>query len=229
MVKPLKRETLKLQITGHLLEAIAQKELLPGERIIEGKLAQTLHVSKVTLREALQELEYQGLVTKLGNHGTYVTKLSLEDIEDIYEVRLQLEPKAAILAHKNLTPEHCAELGRLLETMRYAGIQRNYAEAVKTDMAFHRLVWKIAGRRALERALTVASAPFFGFLMSRRYARLDSEYEKHCENHLALLTALKEGGPEEVGKAFAEHLESSRLDHLDFLRKSQVEQSVVNK
>ena len=100
MVRPLKRGILRRRLATHLYDAILRAELRPGERIVEGRLARQLWVAQGSLREALQELEHQGLVTKQGNRGTFVFKLAAEDVEDIYVVRQQLEPLAARLARE---------------------------------------------------------------------------------------------------------------------------------
>src|SRR2546422_2356219 len=64
MLAPVKRSSLRTHLTSQLFDAILRGELRPGERIVEGKLARELGVAQSTLREALQQLEYQGLVTK---------------------------------------------------------------------------------------------------------------------------------------------------------------------
>ena len=117
MVQPVPRATLRSKVVAHLFDAILRRELRPGDRIVEGKLARRLGVSQSTLREALQQLEHQGLVTKHENRGTFVTQLNAEDIEGIYVVRLALEPLAAFLARQQWTPDHQARLAELLEEM----------------------------------------------------------------------------------------------------------------
>ena len=66
MVRPFKRGALRNRLTAHLFDAILHGELSAGERIVEGKLAQQLGVAQSTVREALQQLEHQGLLRTVG-------------------------------------------------------------------------------------------------------------------------------------------------------------------
>src|SRR5712692_113781 len=161
MVRPLKRGTLRRRVAAHLHDAILHGELRPGERIVEGKLARELRVAQGTLREALQELEHQGLVTKHDNRGTFVSELTTREIEDIYIVRCALEPLAAALACERLTPEHLAQLNTQVEKMKNAGEAHDFVELLKADLDFHRLIWKLSGNGPIERALNVVCPPVF--------------------------------------------------------------------
>src|SRR3990172_11022466 len=214
MVTPFSPDTLRGQITAHLLDAILNGELRPGQRIVESKLAPALRVSKGTLREALQELEHKGLVTKFDNRGTYITKLGPKEIEEIYDVRAWLEPRAAVLAHQRVTPEHCATLTKLIDGMRAAGIRRDFTEISRTDLAFHQLIWKIADNKVLERALTIVATPLFAFYVIGLYSGVNVDVEAICQEHLALIAQLRKGGPKEVKKVFEETIELFRQRYL---------------
>ena len=227
MVTPFERGTLRNQIAHHIFEAIIHGELQPGEKIVESKLARAMHVSQSALREALQELEHQGLVIKHDNRFTYVTKPDLQEVEDIYDVRRQFEPMVAAAAHLKLTREQAVQLEGILEDMRIAGSHKDYAEVAKTDVAFHQLIWKISERRALIRALTDVITPLAAFFFMKRlaYAEMDKVYE----DHRALLASLKEGGPEEVKKLFEEKLEVFRAQYLGAMQAPKAEQAVLTK
>jgi DNA-binding GntR family transcriptional regulator len=151
MVFALKRGNLRTHLTSHLFDAILRSELSPGERIVEGKLARELGVAQSTLREALQQLEHQGLVTKSERRGTFVTRLTVQDLEDLYQVRLQLEP-AAELACRKTKREHFQQLAGALERMHAAGRERAFVDLLKADLAFHQLIWKFSGNPFLEKA-----------------------------------------------------------------------------
>lgn len=211
------RKTVKISVAEHLLEAISKHDLQPGERILEGKMAQSLGVAKSTLREALQDLEHQGVLMKSENRGTYVTKLTPQDVRDIYEVRLKLEPEAAALAHPNLTARDHSQLAALVNQMRSAGEQKDYVNASKSDMAFHQLVWKLSGNLALEKALNAVSTPMFAFTglyLLGLFSRNPSDYGRICDDHWTMLTALKGGPPDQVESIFAEKLGVFKAENL---------------
>ena len=223
MSTPFSPDTLRGQISSHLLAAIVNGELRPGQRIIESKLAPALRVSKGTLREALQELEHKGLVTKFDNRGTYVTKLGPKEIGEIYDIRSWLEPQAAALAHQGLTGEHCTKLCRLIDQMRAAAIRRDFTEVSRADLAFHQFIWEIAGNKALERTLTIVSTPLFAFYAIGLFSGVQVDFEEICREHLALIADLQKGSPDEVRKAFWERMEVFRQRYLYVFQGLRVE------
>src|ERR1035438_7691692 len=103
-------------------ESIISGELRGGDRIIEQKWAVRLGIGQPTLREALHELEHQGLLRKTPGRGTYVTQLSPEDFRLIQEVRIPLEAIAVGKAAENFTPAADRELTAIVESMAGAGI-----------------------------------------------------------------------------------------------------------
>src|SRR5215831_16281237 len=160
MVQPIThRGGLRKQLTEHLFNSILRGELRPAERIVEGKLARELGVGQSTLREGLQELEHRGLITKYENRGTFVTKLTTKEVEEIYAVRLELEPLAAALASRKMMLEHSVKLGKFLEKMRNARQRQDLAEMLKADLGFHQLIWKLSNNSTLERVLNLVCAP----------------------------------------------------------------------
>lgn len=139
MVGKAKRETLSERTTEHLLDAIVHRQLAPGQRIVDGKLAGILGVAKSTLREALQRLEHQELVMKFDNQGTYVTKLGREEIDDSYALRLLLGREAAARIAR-LRGKDYAKLVARLEHMSRAVERKDYFSASKGDLAPDHLI-----------------------------------------------------------------------------------------
>jgi DNA-binding GntR family transcriptional regulator len=225
MVKPVPRATLRSKVVAHLFDAILRRELRPGDRIVEARLAHRLGVAQSTLREALQELEHKGLVTKQENRGTFVTRLTAQDIEDIYLVRLELEPLAAALAHQRWTQEHHAHLAGLLEEMRKASERRDFETLLKSDLAFHQFIWRASGNKALERALNAVSPPIFAGYLILLFSGDTYDFAKDNEEHQVLLAALQKGGPDEVRKAFREMTEVFRLQDVRNLLAQPLDQA----
>lgn len=218
MIIPLKRGILRRRLTAHLYDAILQGELRPSQRIVEGKLARQLGVAQGTLREALQELEHQGLVIKHDHRGTFVSKLTTTEIEDIYVVRRELEPLAAALARSRYMPEQLAQMVSLVDKMQVAGERHDFVELLKTDLAFHRLVWKLSGNKSIERALNAVCPPIFACYLIRASSGDPYNRAKDLEEHRALLNAFKAGSPEEVKKAFQEIMEAFRIQDIQNLQ-----------
>lgn len=217
MIKSIKRSNLRGQLSGHLFDAILHGELKPGERIIEGVLAKALGVAQSTLREALQQLEHQGLVSKLDRRGTFVTKLTAQDMEDIYVVRRELEPLAASLAQPRMTAKDFNQLAEMISQMQKASARRDFVLLLKTDLKFHELIWRLSGNRSLERALSAVCPPLFGSYMIRLLSGDSFDFQKDHDEHEALLTALKERDPQAAKQVFRDVVEVFRRQEIDNL------------
>ena len=88
---------LRQQVVNGLRAAIVAAEYQPGERLIEAPLCERFDVSRTVIREALRQLESEGLVVMLANHGPAVAEIAMEEARSLYEVRAALEGMAGAL------------------------------------------------------------------------------------------------------------------------------------
>src|SRR5882672_2707060 len=110
----------KARVVTLLKEAILSGNIKGGEPIVEAKLAQQFGVGQGLIREALIELEHHGFVQRTPFSGTQVPKLSLEDAQQIFDIRIELEPLAFALTGKNAGKEQMATLQELARKAREA-------------------------------------------------------------------------------------------------------------
>jgi DNA-binding GntR family transcriptional regulator len=214
MVLPVKRINLRKRLVRSLFQAIIKGEFKPGDRMLEGPLARQLGVAQSTLREALQDLEHQGLVTKYDNRGTFVTDISLEEIDQLYAVRKQLEPFAASLARVRMTSAAFNELSNLLNRMHAAAEKHDFMELSLVDLEFHQLIWHLSGNRWLERALKLVGPPLLAFDYIAFYGSPIYDFERAYNQHRDLLNALNTGTSEDAGKFFEHMLEVFRAQDI---------------
>src|SRR6516164_9224395 len=106
-IEPVSKKT---RIVAQLKEAVISGTIKSGEQIVEGKIAQQFGVGQGLIREALIELEHQGFVERIPFAGTQVTALTLQDAQQIYDIRIELEPLAFFLAGQNAEVHHIGEL-----------------------------------------------------------------------------------------------------------------------
>lgn len=92
------------QVEAQLRQAIVSGHFAPGARLIERELCLLLGVSRTSLREALRQLEGDGLVTNIPHKGIIVAAMTSQEVEEIYEVRAVMESLAARLCAQRLTP-----------------------------------------------------------------------------------------------------------------------------
>lgn len=185
-------------------DAILEGRLKPGDRILEQHWAATLGIGQPTLREALKELEYQGLVTRNPRRGTYVTELSPTDCADLLEVRMSLEVLAIDRAARRMNDAAREEFERVILQMQRAADACDAATFHEADLAFHRAIWKIAENQHLSAALEMVAVRLFIFpvLVERS---TPAEYQEQVRQHEGILAGLCSGDPEIARKAFVEN------------------------
>jgi DNA-binding GntR family transcriptional regulator len=165
----LARNFLKDQTTDVLRDHIVSGRILPGTKLVEREVASQLGVSRAPVREALTELEKEGLIVSRAG-GRHVITLTQEDVRELYQVRFVLERLAVELAVRNNTPENCARLDQALQEMRDAVARHDRAKHVEADVEMHWLVWRQAGNRHLLRMLSSMIGPVFMFVANNASA-----------------------------------------------------------
>ena len=101
-------------VCEHIRDAIINGVFAPGERLMEIQMADEMGVSRTPVREAIRKLEMEGFVVMIPRRGTYVSNMSIRDINDVYEIRISLDTLAAGLAAERISDEELEELQRLL-------------------------------------------------------------------------------------------------------------------
>ena len=132
-----------------LRNAIVSGILQPGERLMEIQVAEELGVSRTPVREAIRKLELEGFVVMIPRRGTYVSDLSIKDINEVYEVRTALDVLAAELAAERITEEELEEMERLLvEIGEYIEIY-DMDKIVEADSKFHDILYRASRNERL--------------------------------------------------------------------------------
>lgn len=124
-------------------------ELVPGSKLNEADLAGELGVSRGPVREAFRALEQSGLVTTEKNRGVFVRQVSIEEANEIYEVRAALEGMIGRLAAKRITPEQVEKVRAVVKKMHVAGKSRDATVYYPLNVQFHELLAEAAGNRTL--------------------------------------------------------------------------------
>ena len=156
-----KRISKKKQVMTRLRQAILSGAIKGGDQIAELSLAQEFGVGHGVIREALIELEHQGLVQRTPFTGTTVTELTLEDVQDIFEVRIELEPLAFALAAKNARESDTSVLSEIVEKSKLQATGEDLDGFFEGYLEFSRKVWEVSGNRYLQPALERIVVPLF--------------------------------------------------------------------
>jgi DNA-binding GntR family transcriptional regulator len=147
----LELRSLQQQIHDQLLGRILRRELEPGERISPPEIASALGVSITPVRDAVNQMAAEGLVTVKPRRGTVVSPVSIRDIEELYEIRLMIEPQAAEIAAARASPDEIASVQQLAERLEAdppAGARvddlETYLQEIATDAELHAAVVRAA-------------------------------------------------------------------------------------
>ena len=124
------------------------------EELKEKSIGEELGVSRTPVREALRQLELEGLVTIIPNKGAYVVGISQKDIKDIYEIRSRLEGLCAKWAAENITKEQLDELEENIFLSDFHAAKGNAEQMVELDNKFHEILYTASGSRELRHVLS---------------------------------------------------------------------------
>lgn len=205
----------KTQVVSTLKDAILSGTLQPGDQIVEGKLAQQLGVGQGLIREALIELEHQGFVQRSPFSWTQVTTFTIEDAQQIFEIRIEVEPLAFSLAAGKAKPEHLAELRELTAKARAGAASKDVAAFFENHLAYRRRVWELSGNRFLREALERLVAPLYALYLMRSNFNREGMIQtmQDCLVHQdETLHAFEAGNPQEAARivrAFLQQMKDS--------------------
>lgn len=149
---------LRQQVLEALRRAIVSGRLAPGERLTERALIEMMGVSRTVIREALRQIESEGLIEIIPNKGPVVRKLSAEEARDLYRIRAVLEGLAARLFAENASGALVEELELNLEeiVLAYRGTDGELALDAKTK--FYDLLYSGGASETLAAMLATVQA-----------------------------------------------------------------------
>ena len=149
---------LRLQVLDRLRQGIISGTLAPGARLTERELTEMLGVSRTVIREALRQLETEGLVANVPNKGPVVRELSLEEAKDLYSIRAVLEGFAARLFAENAREADFKTLEEAFEAVvtAYDSGDANRVLATKND--FYAILFESASSQTLSSMLNTLHA-----------------------------------------------------------------------
>lgn len=202
---PIKSPPLYRKAHEVLRRAIIQGELKPGDRITEVQLAEELQISRTPLREALRQLQAEGLVRRSGG-GLVVSEVDLGEVHLMYECRIALERLTARKAAQLASPEALDALDRLLAEARRAAGAGDRAQVTAVNVEFHRRIALAGGNPWTVRLLEQIWDRITLFRVS--VLRASEDYERVFSEHAAILAELRRRDPDGAEAAMERHLRS---------------------
>ena len=189
-----RRVVLSDQVANQLRISIRSGKLTPGKRLIEAELANDMEVSRSAIREAIRYLEKEGLVTTVPFKGTFVTKLSEKDLEEIYLLRPELEQLAIRLLVKNLNDEKIRDLELVVEEMkRVANNPKSVSQFIEADLHFHRKICELSNNSRLLQAWLNLSFQLSAFIGTEDQLYGNEAPAQVFERHYVVFESIKKG------------------------------------
>ncbi len=207
---------------------IIQGDLHAGEWLRQERLARELGVSHTPIREALKQLEVEGLVEHVPYRGVRVIEFSMNDVEDMYTMRSALEGLATAAAAKHLTDAELAEIRRIHEAMVAIAMPKT-PESLhalrELNRQFHKLIIQGSHRKYLMRTLEQIWSWFPTMLWSQFALQSDASAPERVDadnhDHEMIVRALEAHDPDSAEHLMRMHIDQTRQALIRHLNASQ--------
>lgn len=210
---------------GKVFEAIEQAILdgtyAAGDSMTELGLSAQLGVSRTPIREALRQLELEGLVQTVPNKGTVVVGISQKDIEDIYTIRMSIEGLACEWAAQKISAPELEKLKEIIELQEFYAQKNEILQVWQLDRRFHEMIYDASRSRPLKHTLT----NFHNYIQKARELSFKSggRTALSVKEHRDIYEAVAQHDGEKARVLTQQHIANARenfLHHISQERKS---------
>ena len=209
-------ESLREKIYKDIRNDIMQGKLLPGQRVVESVLVERFKVSRSPIRESLRRLESEGMITLEHNKGITVSRLSSQEIEEIYNLRWLLESYAARLSAERATRNDVAYLKDLNSKLKAAARNYDLMSWIQNNVLFHDFLSENSGNGNLTQVLSTIKRRVYRY--HYMIIRIPGHFKTYLDQHEGILKACenKDGkGAERHMKAHLQTIKRVLIDYLD--------------
>jgi len=179
----------------------------PGTRMMEVELAKKMGVSRTPIREAFRRLEQESLIRDIGK-GYQVLGITRDNLIDIMDIRIALEPMVSFYAAKNITPQGIQELKDVLDLQEFYTAKNDAEHLREMDEVFHDVICKISDRSVITETLLPLHRK------TRLYRRISIENDIRrtniMEEHKKIFAAISASDCELAAKLTAEHVKQAK-------------------
>ena len=211
--------SLDVQAADVIREEILSGAFAPGERLLEIELSERLNLSRGTIRSALQQLTYEGLIVQFPYRGCAVSGLSSQDAWELYTLRSALEGLAARLAAGAMTPDKANSLNVALQRLIEATQKGNWKDVADADFALHQMIIQLSGHNRLQQQYKIVEQQIRLYIASCN--ALISDQEAIAQQHESLVKAICSGDAAIAEQIAKEHNADGQdlVEHLQALER----------
>jgi DNA-binding GntR family transcriptional regulator len=180
----------------------------PGENLVELRISEEMGVSRTPIREAIHQLELEGLVSVVPNKGAVVSGISDKDIEDIYEIRRSIECLAARWAAMHATDGELDDIGEILDLEEFYTARQDFPHILQLDSRFHQQLFQACKSKPLIHVLL----HFHEYVKKARNTSLMSpgRAARALEEHKAIFHAIRSRDACLAEKLMTLHIENAK-------------------
>lgn len=204
-----RHRVLRQEVLAALRAAILSNEIPMGSRLLEAEISTRMGVSRAPVREALRQLEQEGLVESFAHRGVVVVGLPEDEIDAIYELRALIEAKAIARACTAATEQDITGLDALVDELRAALTRSDIDEVADIDLRFHGRIVELSGFSLLRKIW----ASLDGLVRVRSYQALErpgtiADYfkEHSVRSHVVLVDAIRARDPDRAASLARDHI-----------------------
>jgi DNA-binding GntR family transcriptional regulator len=202
------RKPLGDEVYETVKSAILKGELPPGHRLVEEQLAEQLGASRTPIRQAIHMLFRENLVQQLPKAGFVVQGLSLEDIEEILDLRCVLESHAARKAAENITDKALADLNRLNEAFGKSIDKSTHSRLAELNTDFHYALYELAQSERLNRLIRDLHDHLYRYRVA--LLRLKDMARTSYQDHQEMISAMADRNPNLTEQLVRQHIEKGK-------------------
>lgn len=200
-----------------LRDAILKGELEPGEHLMEVQLAGKLGVSRTPIREAIRQLQAEGLVVMTPRKGAVVAEITKEDLTDVLEVRKTLEKFAVELACINISEEELKSLHQCHDIFKSALEEKDLTDIANKDEGFHDVIYSATRNKRLIQILNNLREQIYRYRLE--YIKDDEKWFTLIDEHDKLIRAIEEKDVETAKEVIEAHINNQEQTILENLKK----------
>ena len=199
---------LRVQVFKAIEDAVLNGEYNDGDGLNELKISEELGVSRTPVREALMQLELEGLVKNIPNKGAVVIGITEKDIEDIYAVRIRIEGLAARLCAEKISEDDLKHFQKIVDLQEFYLAKHDTGQIWSLDSDFHKIIYNASQNRPLKFMLS----NFHNYIKRARdiSVHADGRAEKTVSEHKAILEAVKKRDGELAELLMARHITNAK-------------------
>lgn len=197
------------KIFVYLRDKILNEEYKPGDKLNEVALSKELNISRTPIREALKQLELEGIVKSIPNKGVYVLGFSPRDIDDMLEIRFVLEGLAVQLAIDRIDEVQLAKIKEVYDLMEFYAHKGDHEKFDELNIAFHESIYKCTQSQYFEQLLKDIN--YYISVTSRHSIRQPKRLDSAAVEHREIYEAIVEKNKEKAKDKIQKHIRKTQL------------------